>query len=309
MSMYNIYIYGAGQKYNQFMAIYHKYSDQLNVIGIVTTERSIYSYIDGIPMIQADDMEFDCVEYIIIAADAWHEISQDLLNRGCCKDKIIRSHIFFLPNFDWEEYLSLKKSQLSILSNCCLGGMLYRKLGLEMLSPTINMFCLGKDWIEFVSNYKYYLKCEMKQYIDEVSMNGLRGTEQFFPKGILDEKLIWYFNHDKTAEGAINNWNRRCKRVNLDNVVVVEIILNDDAAYAFDALPTKRKLGIYHKDLHLTNVMYIPEWEDKNIRFSCHGSWIGFANNYMAGEGGFIGAIDWIKFLKGDNDFKRFKYR
>lgn len=55
--------------------------------------------------------------------------------------------------------------------------------------------------------------------------------------------------------------------------------------------------------------MHIPEWEDKNIRFNCRGSWIGFANNYMAGEGGFIGAIDWIKFLNGDNDFKRLKYR
>ena len=45
----------------------------------------------------------------------------------------------------------------SIICSSCIGGIIYHRLGLKFLTPTINLWFNQKDFIKFISNLQYYL--------------------------------------------------------------------------------------------------------------------------------------------------------
>lgn len=61
------------------------------------------------------------MDYIIIAVQKWREIADILIQYEIDEEKIIRSTVFYYPNFNLDDYLRLKKSNVTILSNFCLG--------------------------------------------------------------------------------------------------------------------------------------------------------------------------------------------
>lgn len=243
---------------------------------------------------------------MIIAVKNWKEIAEILYRHDIKENQIIRSSVFDNPWFDLDEYLKLKESNPSILSNFCLGGHIYEELGLRMLSPTINMFCLGGDYLEFIQHYKSYLTLKMKEYRDNQYIKGTLGTEAFIPKGILGEKVVWYFNHNANAKEAIAKWDERAKRVNFDNIVVLMTIQTDEDALRFAELDVEKKLGIYYRDLGVDDIIYCQDWNDESTRFLYHNSWPTFANVYMMNFKGSASPINWIKFLNGDKNYRRF---
>lgn len=303
---YNVYIYGAGNEYNRLSAIINMYSDKLNVLGLVTTERQLFKSIDGFACLTVDEIDVEKMDYIIIAVGKWKEISDSLIVRGIDEKYIIRSSAFFVPGFDLERYLRIKENGVTILSNYCLGGLLYNELGLKMLSPTINMFCAGKDYIEFLRGYKQYLCAEMKVYHDEKYLDGTKGIEQFYPKGILNNKVVWNFSHDADASEAVRKWNERAKRVNFDNIAAIMTIQCDEDAAAFETINIDKKIGIYHKDLGLENVICLSGWDNKEARYKMNFSWPGYVNSAMTNSRGHAAPVNWIKFLNGEKDFRRF---
>lgn len=303
---YNIYIFGAGYEYNRLSSYLPLYSDIFNIMGIVTTKRQGFSCIDGLKNITIEEIDVAAMDYIIIAVIAWKEIKEKLLSIGIEDKKIIRSNVFYNPCFGFKEYIKLKSSNVSIFSNFCLGGTIYRELGLKVLSPTVNMFCLGEEYIQFLREYEVLLKSEMKEYISEQYISGTLGCESFYQRGILDDRIIWYFNHNQSASDAIVKWNERVKRINYSNIAMLMTIQTDEAAYEFDKLPIKKKLGVYHKDLNLESVIYCSDWNDSRVRYQSHGNWPAYANRYMSNSDNLAGAVNWIKFLNGDNDYKRY---
>ena len=186
------------------------------------------------------------------------------------------------------------------------GGVIYNELGLKMLSPTINMFCAGKDYIEFLKRYEYYLKIKMKEYSNECYIDGSLGREVFYPKGILDNSIVWKFNHNTNAREAVEKWNERSKRVNFNNIAVIMIIQCDEDAYEFDALNLDKKIGVYYKDLGLKDVIFIDGWADENVRRSVEWNWPSYANRRMVNVRGCMSPINWIRFLNGQKDYRRF---
>lgn len=189
------------------------------------------------------------MDYIIIAVIKWKEVLDILDQHGINESKIIRSTAFYSPCFDLDDYLKLKNSNISILANYCLGGFIYKELGLKVLSPTVNMFCLGDGYLEFLENYPYYLSLQMEEYENDTYIEGTIGREAFLPKGILGNKVVWYFNHHVYAKDAVNAWNEKAKRVNCFNVAAIMILHNDEEAYRFSKLNIDKKLGIYYKNL------------------------------------------------------------
>ena len=57
--------------------------------------------------------------------------------------------------------LDLKQKDVTILSNFCIGGAIYNDLGLQFLSPTINLFFGHHGFIDFVNNLKEYKNAEL----------------------------------------------------------------------------------------------------------------------------------------------------
>ncbi len=109
----------------------------------------------------------------------------------------------------------LKNKSVSIISNNCIGGILYHDLGLKFNSPTINTLIYGDEFIEFIKNLREYIDCEL--IYDKSSKE--------YPIGILfskDKKVIHiHFLHDNTFEEAKSNWNRRKNRIDYNNLFVI----------------------------------------------------------------------------------------
>lgn len=303
--MYKVYIWGCGKRYNRLSSYLNVYKNQIEVLGIISGVEEKFSYMDGLPIIKPDDIELTNVDFIIVSSTYWNEILNLIKQKNIDENYLIRAEVFENPWFDLEAYIKIKNSNITILSNYCLGGMIYKELGLKALSPTINMFCAGMDYIEFLKNTSYYLKCEMKEYIDEKYKDGTIGREQFYPKGIIDNKIIWNFNHSESAIEAIENWNRRAVRVNFDNIVSIMTIQSDEQAYAFDKLDIGKKIGFYYKDLGLDSIMYCEEWNDSKKQLECDGSWPSFANRIMLNSRSYVSRVNWIKFLADEKDYRR----
>lgn len=102
----------------------------------------------------------------------------------------------------------------SIISNTCNAGFVYHYCGLEFKSPTINTVIHPADYVKFCANLKHYLEIELEEVFYSL-FNGRR-----VPVGRLDDIEIW-FVHDETAEQSVFDWNRRRKRVNYDNLLIM----------------------------------------------------------------------------------------
>ena len=149
--MLKVYIFGHGFIYSRLASYLPLYRQKLDILGIITTEKSIDS-IDGYPCFKARKVDLNEADYIIIAVEKWREIADYLTKLGADCSKFIRANIFFLPYFDLDKYLNIRSRNISIIANDCLGGMVYKELGMRALSPTINAFSDFNNYSIYVNN-------------------------------------------------------------------------------------------------------------------------------------------------------------
>ena len=121
------------------------------------------------------------------------------------------------------------KNNPSIITNHCIGGIISHDLGLQFLSPTVNLKILPDDFIKFVENLDKYLKAEFESVESDLP----------YPVAKLEDITV-YFVHYKTFEEAVAKWKERAKRVNFNNLRII-MTARDGASYEtlkrFDALP------------------------------------------------------------------------
>lgn len=104
----------------------------------------------------------------------------------------------------------LKNKNVSIICSNCIGGIIYHRLGMQFLSPTINLYINQSDFIKFAINLKEYLQ-ESLIFIE---------TEHSFPVAKLGDITI-HFNHYKSEADARDSWEKRKKRINYQNLFVI----------------------------------------------------------------------------------------
>lgn len=179
----------------------------------------------------------------------------------------------------------------TLISNNCIGGIVYHNLGEQFRSPTINLYIQGEEYLEFVKNLKYYLeKCELIE---------CNNSDKNFPVGILQSEdgyrtIHIYFQHYKTFQEAKEKWDERSKRVNYQNIFYIwefyDDVYDSELIKAFDLLPIK-KMCLLHREF--------PEIKNKVI-FSCYtnGKPMGriFARDGIFGRR-YLDKFDYVKFL------------
>lgn len=101
------------------------------------------------------------------------------------------------------------KHNLTIISQNCIGGVFYHDMGLPFNSPTINLFFDANDFLRFVLHLKQYLELPLEMHWGEE-----------YPIGKLGDLTI-YFMHYHTCTEALESWNRRVKRIQWDNILVL----------------------------------------------------------------------------------------
>ena len=139
----------------------------------------------------------------------------------------------------------------TIISNNCAGGAILHDLGMEFMTPTINLQILPEDYIPFCKHFEYYMQFKVKEY-KEISPWHDRILKRMFggipdmPLGLLDDILIC-FQHYPTFEEGARKWAERAERM--------EDIMTDEIGFLFHArgpeytIPAERfmRLDLPHK--------------------------------------------------------------
>ena len=121
--------------------------------------------------------------------------------------------------------IGLNNKTFSIISMDCYGGIIYDILGLEYKSPTVGLLLTGEDFVKFCCNIEYYISLEMipdQDVNSRLQKEAINDKNNFFPRWIGHVgDLTIRFIHYKNALDAVEKWNRRRTRVNLNNLIIV----------------------------------------------------------------------------------------
>lgn len=106
--------------------------------------------------------------------------------------------------------LRLRNDNFTIITNSCIGGIMYHKLGKQFMSPTINLWMEDVDFFRFVRDMDGYLSKTLRFVPNDLG----------YPTAYCGDVLI-HFNHYKTEEDAATKWYERRQRVNKDNLFIL----------------------------------------------------------------------------------------
>lgn len=156
----------------------------------------------------------------------------------------------------------------SIIASFCGGGTLYHDIGMQFLSPTINLAFDGCDFLTFVENLKYYLSQDIVEYkTDKVS----------YPVGKIDNKVEIRFVHYPSFDNAKTKWDERSKRINYDKILIMahdrDGMNSKECLERFDKLPYP-KIMFTAKKYPYKWAVYCPCFRKKD----CVGVMTGIAN-------------------------------
>lgn len=151
----------------------------------------------------------------------------------------------------------LQHTDFTIISQNCVGGVLYHDLGLQFLSPTINLAFDGEDFMKFISNLDYYLSVELKEYATDIVE---------YPVGILDDVEVRFVHYKSFAE-AKQKWDERKKRINRQKILVIATdrdgMFKKELLEKFDALPYSKIMYTSHDPQEYNWMVYCKCWKNK----------------------------------------------
>ena len=104
----------------------------------------------------------------------------------------------------------LHNDNFTILAPNCIAGTMYKKLGKQFLTPTINLWMTQGDFIKFAVNLKEYIAMPLI----------FQQTGKSYPVAMLGDIQI-NFLHYQTEDEAQSAWERRKKRINYDNLYIL----------------------------------------------------------------------------------------
>ena len=173
---------------------------------------------DGFPIITKEELAEIEFEYLIISCpEHFEEIKNEALECGVKRVQIIDGQKFLLPLFDFRRYAQLIQNPVTILSDDCWGGYVYKRLGLEFSSPLINIFWDRREYSKFIQDPSFYLGTELTVIRDGNLKMGVPPIGQL---GDANRTVQLHFVHNIDFAEAKMQRKRRMKRINLDNKFV-----------------------------------------------------------------------------------------
>lgn len=298
---YRIIIYGAGFEYatvaNTILSFVEK--DQIEVLGIMAGSLPQSGTLDGFRILPKEalcDLEFD---YLLLCLkgdprDAVQSISQTY---GIPREKIIRSYVLHQPGFDFERYIHLRESNLTIVADTCWGGFMYRRLDLRCASPFWNIHIWDADYLRLLEDLKGHCSEELgfSHYCPDY-----RGSHTHPVMKLGDVRI--HFIHVDTPDEACTQWYERVGRINWDNLFIMMCTERRDYEHTFNKLCGNTK-----------GICFVPyetsEPHSFHLITSAHADAFHAAVNEPVrvyyGSAGY--PFDPVKLLLGEPDFSRYK--
>ena len=214
--------------------------------------------------------------------------------------RVIPRKIFTLPYFNLQRWLTLKQQEISIFANQCWGGYASNTLGLQFLSPTVNMWFGEDNFFKMLGSLEYYMT------LDPV----LKGEQmepvlkRLYPVVNIGDVEI-HMNHYISFQEAYDAWNRRKQRINYDNIFVHAILSSESDIDAFRKIPFERKIGFTRIECNIPNIYSFNEREKEVIEIKYDGNVGNFLNHIAMNPSDECRRFDLLKLLLGEENFTR----
>ena len=179
-------------------------------------------------------------------------------------EKLLGDWIVCIPGFTLEKYRRLQRSQLSIFAQNCFGGHISHTLGLQFLSPFVNLLLNDEDFVKFLRAPHVYFE-EEPCFKKMKSSQNLPNDYPIFSLG----NVSLYMLHYKEAGDAFAKWNNRKHRVNWYNLFVTMRTESEEILEQFDALPYGKKACFVPFKSNLDSAWYInPKVDRRQFDFN-----------------------------------------
>jgi uncharacterized protein (DUF1919 family) len=243
--MNRILVWGTGIEYNNYFNCikFLEQKGQMSVIGVTSDDLNMHTVIDGYPFFSKSEIPFLDFDYCVVAMREMSRMFPEAEKYNISKSRLIPLRALAIPNIDFDEYIKLKERAVSIFSSNCWAGACYHRLGLEFLSPTINMFESADDFNRLMMNLDEALHSPVKFIRYDRDAN----SKIDYPIGAIrvgNSDILLHFNHYTDFDDAAACWNRRKQRVNWDNIVVVSHSDSENTLYDFEKIPFEHKVII-----------------------------------------------------------------
>ena len=169
----------------------------------------------------------------------------------------IRNTFYYIKRYRY--IIGLRKAlpkNISIISSNCFAGRIMQDLNMQYNSPTLGLYFMYPDYLEFLSNLEYYLKDAKIEFVEhsKYTLGDYRRNKakQWYPIGLLGGRVEIHFLHYHTEEEAATKWYRRASRVNFNKLLIIGMEQNRcdiDDIYAFEKLPIENKIMFSSKKL------------------------------------------------------------
>ena len=119
---------------------------------------------------------------------------------------------YYLPTV-FNRYKSVRRNRnkgFSLLAPNCIGGFIYHQLDVPFLSPTINLSIPMPDFYRFVMDLDRYVNLQFSPLPED----------GVCPRGLLGDVVV-NFTHYKSYDEGVAIWNKRCSRIDRDNLYII----------------------------------------------------------------------------------------
>ena len=167
----------------------------------------------------------------------------------------------------------LKFTDFTIISNNCWGGLVYQYFGLPYNTPIAGCGFMDEDYLKFLENFDYYISLPL-EFINYSSSKRYRYYLQkkidrpSCPIAILDDVEVC-FTHYSSENEAREKWERRCKRINKDKMLIKmsqRYTTSTEVLERFEKLPYANKICFTEIDYPGKSFIQVPELKRLNIQ-------------------------------------------
>lgn len=150
--------------------------------------------------------------------------------------RIARNYIAHQQNkIDFVNQSRLTNKNITLICSNCAGGILYHNLGLQFRSPFINLYMGNNDFLYALEHFDEFLAQDVVED---------KNFEKNYPVGIGLGDVRIHFMHYDSFEEAIEKWNARKARVDMNNAEFMLTNFSGDfnVLQRFEKLPYANKV-------------------------------------------------------------------
>ena len=150
----------------------------------------------------------------------------------------------------------------SLITNDCIGGVIYHDLGEQFRSPTVNLWIPNDCFLEFAQNLSYYLTCDM---IETPDVTKPYPVGKIIPKDNSHIPIVVNFMHYSSFDEAYSKWAERSSRVNYQRLYFIWHFYDDEHTERLEAFENwnSRRLAIVHEPLSGFHDLEVTRCYDK----------------------------------------------